>query len=118
MLVAAPAFGQYTINVLVEEDQNEIEYLCALQGYRAQFQQIIQLAENNPTKKAIFKPTAPGLGVFGNKAENVAKAFYMAAKEYESQLQEKNISVQLQVFRGMGPAKEMADLLYLTILTP
>jgi hypothetical protein len=118
MLVAAPAFGMYQIDSLQKKDQNEIEYLCALQGYRAQFQQIIQLAENNPQKKAVFKPTAPGLGVFGNKAENVAKAFYVAAKENESQLREKNISVQLQVFRGTGPAREMANRLYLTSLTP
>jgi hypothetical protein len=111
ILIAAPAFGGYSVGNATDNQKSEIEFLCALQGYRAQFQQAIQLATQIPKKQVVFKPTAPGLGVFGNRVENVAKAFYVAAKESESQLREKNIHVQLQVFRGGGYARNMANAL-------
>lgn len=113
MLVAAPAFGKrYSKGSTITDNQKkEMEFLCALSAYRAQFQQVIQLATLNPEKQVIFKPTAPGLGVFGNRIENVAKAFYMAAKEYENQLIENKISVRLQVFGGQGDARNMAAAL-------
>lgn len=111
MLVAAPAFGMYCMGFAEDDQKREIEFLCALNGYRAQFQQAIQLAALTPEKQAIFKPTATGLGVFGNRVENVAKAFYVAAKEYESQLREKNVLVRFQVFRGEGVARNMATAL-------
>ena len=113
MLVAAPAFGMYSMGLATDDQKREIEFLCALSGYRAQFQQAIQLAELSPEKQVIFKPTAPGLGVFGNRVENVAKAFYVAAKEYENQLRAKNIQVRFQVFRGEGAARNMATALSL-----
>ncbi len=112
MLVSAPAFGVYAANSSVTDDQKkDLEFLCALYAYRAQFQQAIQLATRNPKKQVIFKPTAPGLGVYRNRVENVAKGFYIAAKEYEQQLKDKNIQVRLQIFQGQGPAKTMADIL-------
>lgn len=113
MLVAAPAFGGYSLGQISDDQKNEIEFLCALQAYRAQFQQAIQLAKSNPQKQVAFKPTAPGLGVFGNRVANVAKAFYVAAKESQADLEKLNITVQLQVFRGQGDAKNMADALSL-----
>ena len=66
------------------------------------------------TKPVIFKPTAPGLGVFGNKTDNVAKAFYTAANEFESSLAEAGVQVKLQVFQARGEAMEMANRLKLT----
>lgn len=111
MLVAAPAFGMYSMGFAADDQKREIEFLCALSGYRAQFQQAIQLAASTPEKQVIFKPTATGLGVFGNRAENVAKAFYVAAKEYENQLRAKNVQVCFQVFRGEGAARNMATAL-------
>ena len=116
ILVAAPAFGMYKKKSQITDDQmKEMEFLCALQGYRAQFYQAIQLASSNPKKQVIFKPTTPGLGVFDNRVEAVAKGFYVAAKEYQDQLREKNIRVQLQVYKGQGDAKQMADMLHLNL---
>lgn len=115
MLVAAPAFGMYSVKSKTTNAQKkEIEFLCALHGYRAQFQQVIQLAASTSEKQVIFKPTAPGLGVFGNRVTNVAKAFYVAAKECENELIEKNIHVRLQVFHGEGDTKMMATILGLS----
>lgn len=114
MLVAAPAFGVYDIpsNVTLEQ-KNEIQFLIALQNYRGQFQQSIALAKQDPSKPLVFKPTAPGLGVFGNQPGIVAKAFYAAAKEYENDLRDNGVQVRLQVFRGTGKAREMANFLRL-----
>lgn len=109
MLVAAPAFGHYSIGKRKDGQESEIEFLCALHAYRAQFQQVIQLATLTPEKQVVFKPTAAGLGVFDNKPENIAKAFYVAAKEHENQLREKNVKVRFQVWTGRGKAKDMAD---------
>lgn len=117
MLVSAPAFGMYNIGSASDNQKSEIEFLCALHGYRAQFQQAIQLAILTPEKQVIFKPTAPGLGVFGNRVENIAKAFYVVAKEHENQLKEKNIKVELQVFQGKGEARKMAMVLGLNELS-
>ncbi|SCA58942.1 Uncharacterized protein AB751O23_BI_00070 [Chlamydiales bacterium SCGC AB-751-O23] len=115
MLVAAPAFGMYTgRSSITSEQKSEIEFLCALNGYRAQFQQAIHLAKQAPKKQVIFKPTAPGLGVFGNKLESVSRAFYIAAKENEKQLKNAGIQVKLQVFRGKGDVKSMAETLGLS----
>lgn len=113
MMVAAPAFGMYSLGNATDKQKSEIEFLCALQGYRAQFHQSLKLAESNPDKKIIFKPTAPGLGVFGNRGSNISKAFYVAAKEFEDQLIVKKIQVRLQVYKGAGPARSMANALYL-----
>ncbi len=112
MLVSAPAFGMYSYGLPVGYKQkSEIEFLCSLHAYRAQFQQAIKLAEFFPEKQIIFKPTAPGLGVFSNVTMNIAKAFYVAAKEYEDQLKRNNILVRLQIFHGGGDTRDMATIL-------
>ncbi len=111
MLVAAPAFGHYSRGSATDNQKSEIEFLCALQGYRAQFQQVIQLASASARKQLIFKPTAPGLGVFGNKVKNVSTACYVSAKEYETRLKRKKIQVRLQVFQSKGEARDMATSL-------
>lgn len=100
MLVSAPAFGIYDKSNTSPAEKKEIEYLCALQGYRAQFEQAMRLADENPRKKVICKVTVPGLGVFGNDRENVKKGFYAAAKEFEQQLKSKGIEVHVQNFKG------------------
>ena len=112
MLVAAPAFGRsYNRDcTATKEQQDEIQFLCALLAYRAQFQQALSLAGSSE-KPVIFKPTTPGLGVYKNEVENVAKGFYVAAKEFEPELKDHRVKVQLQVFRGSGLSREMADLM-------
>ena len=100
MLVAAPAYGAYfDPHVHDNHKRDQIEYLCALMGYRAQFNQAISLAKRHNVE-VVFKPTAVGLSAFGNQAENVAKAFFKAAKEYEGTLSENHVSVKLQVYKG------------------
>ena len=115
ILVAAPAFGFYNhdltnckapdFDLLGKEFETksflkeEIQFLCALHAYRAQFKQAIILAKLNPNKSIVFKPTTPGLGVFSNTINAVAKGFYIAAKEYESELKNNRVKVQLQVFQ-------------------
>ena len=89
------------------------KFLCALNGFRAQFQHAINLA-NNQEKAVIFKPTAVGLGVFGNAPSIVAKAFYQVAKEREAELKKADCIVRFQVFRGEGPSAEMAKKLKLS----
>src|ERR1700733_8047688 len=81
ILSAAPAFGKYGNNQSAKgQDQDEIEFLCALHGYRAQFEKCLHLAQTNE-KPVLFKAAAVGLGVFGNQSINVAKAFYRAGSE-------------------------------------
>ncbi|MEZ5315047.1 MAG: hypothetical protein R3E91_02395 [Chlamydiales bacterium] len=81
ILVAAPAFGMYNLSSKVTEEQKkEIAYLCAVRGYSAQFEQALKLAEENPDTCVILKLTAPGLGVFGNDIEMVAKGFIQQPK--------------------------------------
>lgn len=111
ILMSAPAFGYGGINSGKERDQ--IEFLCALQGFRAQFQHCIDLAKKE-NKAVIFKAAGMGLGVFGNHEMNVAKGFYVAAKEFELQLKDNHVEVRFQVFRGGGNAKKVANILKLT----
>ena len=82
-----------------------------MHAYRSQFKKSIELAEENPEKTVVFKPTTPGLGVFGNDVESIAKAFYIASKEYEALLRDSRVKVCLQVFRGEGYARQMANVL-------
>lgn len=101
ILIAAPAFGQYSSHTNPIEDktkEKEVQYLCALQGYKAQFQSAINASEGG-SRKVELKATPVGLGVFKNDSQIVAKAFYNAAKEYESQLLKSNVTVQLQVYK-------------------
>jgi hypothetical protein len=119
ILVAAPAFSMFPNDggTAVEgKDSLEIQYLCALHAYRAQFQQCIALAQK--TKKPVrFKPTAVGLGAFGNEPTVVAKAFYQAALEFERDLRDNKVTVSFQIFRsarGADPkATKMAEELKL-----
>jgi len=112
MLVAAPAFGMYARGVkLTDEQKQELTFLCAVNAYRAQFAQTLELAKLNPGKEVIFKPTAPGLGVFGNEAEFVCKGFAVAAREFETEFRNHGVKVALQVFRGMQPASIIKDTL-------
>ncbi len=112
ILVAAPAFGMYTKNNTVTgKNREEIEFLCALHGFRAQYQQCINLAKREG-KEVIFKPAAVGLGVFKNDPKVVVKALYQASKEFETELRNNKVSVRFQV-RGAGAAKFIADTLKL-----
>lgn len=113
-LVAAPAFGMYTkINTVKKGPlRNEIEFLCALLAFRAQFKHCVNLALTHKLP-VILKAAGIGLGVFNNNSENVLKAFYQAATEYENQLRDASVSVQFQVFMGTGKAKEIANKLKL-----
>ena len=113
-LVAAPAFGTYANGQSVQgKERDEIEFLCALHSYRAQFEKCIRLGQDTG-KGVLFKPTAVGLGAFANKPINVAKAFYQAATECQLSLKQNNVRVLLQV-RGVGenPSNQMAKLLKL-----
>lgn len=113
-LAAAPALGMYAEEIsahLTDYQSRELQFLSALYGYRAQFAASLELAQEN--RSVIFKPTAVGLGVFGNEVSVVAKAFYAAASEIQEELKAKNVRVELQVFRGTGPAYEMARALRL-----
>lgn len=105
IMVAAPAFGYYATELgeffgepLESEQQREIEYLCALQAFRAQFAQCIHLAQEED-KKVVFKAAGIGLGVFSNSSTSVAKGFYTAAKEYEKALKDNNVEVRFQVYK-------------------
>ncbi len=118
ILVSAPAFGQYADkNSATGEDQDEIQFLCALNAYRAQFEKCIDLAKKE-NKLVTLKATAAGLGVFGNTPPIVAKAFYHAALEYQAELQHYNVKVMFQVFKhelGIDPkANFMATVMGLT----
>lgn len=101
ILVSAPAFGEYSREcngVCVEgKEKEEIQFLCALHAYRAQFENCNNLAKDTG-KQVIFKPTTSGLGVFGNDSEIVTKAFYQAATEYQKELKENNVKVLFQIF--------------------
>lgn len=111
-LVAAPAFGYYSKDPSLDrKKQEEVEFLCALHGFRAQFYDALQSASSG--KQVILNPVGVGLGVFDNNEVVVAKAFYTAAKEFEAQMADKNVQVRLQVYQGKGAALQMANKLKL-----
>lgn len=101
ILVAAPAFGMYGGWLLEHSDKLEIQFLCALHGYRAQFEKCIQIAKNSQ-KSVIFKPTAVGLGAFDNIPGIVASAFYQAASEYQNFLKTNHVTVAFQIYKPEG----------------
>ena len=111
ILTAAPAFGMYDISnhSVSNEQKHEIQFLCALHSYRAQFHHAISLAKQGFS--VVLKPTAVGLGAFGNETNIVAKAYYTAAKEYQHDLKNQNVEVCMQVFRGIGAARELVNYL-------
>lgn len=110
-LVAAPAFGFYSEpDTVVGKERIEIEFLCALHAFRAQFQRCIDLAEEKK-QPVLFKPTAIGLGAFGNRPLSVAKAFYVAALEYQYRLAQAKVKVVFQVYQGTGGARECVEWL-------
>lgn len=121
MLVAAPAFGEYNMvdeNAVVGDERDEIQYLCALQAFRAQFKQCIELAKKSD-KPVKFKPASVGLGVFGNNPKNFAKAFYDAGVEYNDELKKHKVEIIFQIFNvGDKPSSvvpgSLPDLLNLT----
>lgn len=121
IFVSAPALGGMyeKPNTVKGEKREEIEFLCALQGYRAQFDECIWLAKAED-KAVIFKPAAIGLGAYGNDPDIVAKGFYQAAKEYQEQLKENKVQVIFQVFKsdkGANPeAQSCVNALHLTEL--
>lgn len=113
ILVAAPAFGQYAVDKKLDKrKEEEVQFLCALHSFRAQFAQALKLADEHK-KPVIFKPVAVGLGVFKNNPEVIAKAFYAAAKEVESDLLHSQVQVRYQVYNGTGEGRKMADYLQL-----
>ena len=102
-LVAAPAFGMYTeSNTVINKQEKEVKFLCALHGVRAQLQKCIDLAKETG-KPVRFNPTAVGLGVFENDPKIAAKGFYVAAKEYEQELKEHKVEVLFQIFNRGNP---------------
>lgn len=109
-LMSAPAFGYGGMKS--GEQRHQIEFLCALQSFRAQFQHCIDLAQKDG-KPVIFKAAGMGLGVYGNLAINVAKGFYVAAKEFETRLQENRVEVRFQIFGGGSRASLLIDILHL-----
>lgn len=110
ILTSAAAFGGYNKDTKLDEaKKKEVEFLCALQGFRAQFQHALKLAEGG--KPVILKTAAVGLSAFGNDTDTITEAFHSAAKEFEDRLARQNVQVRLQVFGGIGKARDMADSL-------
>ena len=127
ILVAAPAFGgyQHRSSAVTATQQKELEFLCAFRAFDAQFEACLSFLHASrppqstqaPTQAPTIavKPTGIGLGVFGNHSLTVAKAFYAAALIFQSKLREDDaVSVRWQVFRGRGPAREVAEHLHLS----
>lgn len=114
-LTSAPAFGQYRLANLPKELEKELEFICALHTFRAQFEELVRMAKEEEGKPVIFKPAAIGLGAFGNHPEAIAKAFYKAAKEYEGELKTNNVKVKFQVFGVGGDGHVMATSLGLKV---
>lgn len=117
ILVAAPAFGLYNSDlnepmICTNPNRMEIEFLCALHAYRAQFETCIQCAKTSE-KPVVFKPTATGLNAFCNNPVNAAKAFYVAAMEYQARLKEKNVTVAFQRFYLACPYTSAGKLINL-----
>lgn len=95
LMSSAPAFGQYDKygHNVTSSQQQEIQFLCALHSYRAQFHHAVTLAKTH-NKPVVLKPAAVGLGVFGNDYRIIAKAFYTAAVEQQNMLRDNNVSVR------------------------
>jgi hypothetical protein len=100
ILVSAHAYGATWGDEYINgEEANEIQFLCALNAYRAQFKQCVHMANKNKLP-LIFKPAAIGMGAWGNDPQVIAQAFYQAAKECENILVDANVQVIFQVWRN------------------
>lgn len=97
ILVAAPAFGYGGFSAATKNDAFEIQFLCALHSYRAQFKKSVELAQTL-LKPVQLKTTGVGLGVFENNPFVVALAFYQAASEYQQLLKDNKVEVLFQLF--------------------
>lgn len=96
MLTAAPAIG-YMREAIPQAASQEIQFLAALNRFRAEFKAAIDLAKS--TKQPVeLKMAEVGCGVFGNEDLIVAKAFYQSALECKKELRENHITVQLQSY--------------------
>lgn len=103
ILVTTPAFGRKDhkgADSSTPDQKKELAYLLALMQFRASFEMAIELKEDNPGKKVIFRAAAAGLSVFGKDRSAVLKGFYEAAKEYEQKLLQNGIEVRLQDYQG------------------
>lgn len=114
LLVAAPAIGYTYIDPLQKKESEEVQYLCALNSTRAQYEQVLALAQEahteNKEKKIKFMLAAVGMGVFENLAEPVAKAMRDATLEYQVRLKENNVKVVFQVFHRGEPNIALKEL--------
>ena len=111
ILSAAPDFKEKSTDPSHQAQENEIQFLCALLNYRAQFNHVIQVAQMT-SQSVIFKPMAIGLGERKNDPLILAKAFYTVVREYISELQNYHVHVKLQVMNSPD-AKQMASYLKL-----
>lgn len=80
------------------KNRDDLSYQIALQNFRAQLAQVVQLAKTHPSKKIIFKPTGLGLGVFQNSPKAIERAYLEACLEFTPQLKQYNAKVRWQVF--------------------
>lgn len=116
VLVAAPAIGGYKIfSNMTDEDETEIQFLCAARAMQAQLSYLMEIRAQTPEDKlVVLKPTTPGLGVFGNEVKPVAKGFAFAMKQFEEKYNGiKGVEVRLQVYKGRGASKQVAEFLSL-----
>lgn len=110
ILTSAPAFGYGGPETAQGEAKNEIQFLCALHSFRAQFEKAVNLAEEHK-KPVVLKVAAIGLGVYENKPEIVADAFYVAATEYQKSMESLQVKVLFQIFNSDKKATLVADAL-------
>lgn len=109
ILISAAAFGQYVGEERIDKTkEHDMQYLCALNGFRAQFAQAMELSNRGKTPVTL-KAVAVGLGAFENDPEVVAKAFHQAGKEYSKALKESKVKVELQVYESLDPAELNLD---------
>ena len=104
---AAAAFGRYFENrglFYTQEAQDvchQLRQADLFYHYLAQFNKVLELAQETPDKRVIYHPTALGGGVFENSPKEIAQAFGQAAVWFQNEVERldlRNVKVQFEQY--------------------
>lgn len=113
-LQSAPAVARnYSVELNVETNTDELEKYAALANFLALFNYGIQYAEQNEGqgRAVVLHVAAVGLGAFGNKVENYEWGFKKAAQHFQGRMRELGIKVQLESYGDYSPLIALSERL-------
>lgn len=94
LFTGLPAWGRYSLDDRITPDQEkELSYYVALAGFRAQFAQILHLA-NHQKKSAILKLSEGNLASLGQDPEVIVQAYCQASLEFSENFLKNHVQIQ------------------------